>query len=229
MIRTTALAALMAAACSSPPPPQPIDNPPPDQPVDPEVAPQPDTGETVLEPSIVCTAMACAAEKPCCNSCGFQNWIGPSGGAVRSAGEPLPQCEVDGCGRCPFVIYARGERQGDEFVVNSWRRGKPVAQKEAEYTMDDLDAVLKTSGCAAESDCAMVGIGKRLCGGPDRYLVYCKTSTDVAKMEPIVNAINEEAARAAEEQSKQGLSGICAVANPPTISLENGECVGKPQ
>lgn len=214
MIRTAALA-LLVAACGPPrTPAEPLPGPGPEPGPQPQ---QPAGDEEVLTANSVCTAMACADDNPCCNSCNFQYWMLAGGARARSTGEPLPQCQVDGCGRCGFFVMARGQLQGDELVVSSWRRGSG----------DDLQAALVTTGCSDVSQCDKVAVGEKLCGGPASYLVYCKTSTDPARMQRLLDAVNTVSARALDEQRAQGLSGTCEVTPEPTLALENGACVAK--
>ena len=93
-------------------------------------------------------------------------------------------------------------------------------------TLADVEAVMNASGCADVADCAAKEFGARLCGGPAQYLVYCTTSTDAAKFEAAWKEANDEAIAATKKQADSGLSGICTVVGKPTLTLENGTCIG---
>ena len=85
------------------------------------------TESMALLPAARCTMMACGSSNPCCNTCGFMGWSaqGSTGAlnAVPSEGvDPLPACEVDGCGRCPWLLLVDGEEEAGTFVVTSWKR-----------------------------------------------------------------------------------------------------------
>jgi hypothetical protein len=215
VIRVAAFALLLAACGPPSHGPQPLPQPEP-QP-QPQPQPEPAGDEEVLTANSVCTAMACGDDNPCCNSCGFQYWMLAGGARARSTGEPLPQCEVDGCGRCSFFVMARGNLEGEEFTVSSWREG----------SAKDLEAALVATGCSDVSQCDKVAVGQKLCGGPASYLVYCKESTDETKMRRVLDAVNAAAARAVDEQRAQGMAGTCEVTPEPTIALENGACVAE--
>lgn len=86
-----------------------------------------ETSSVALMPSARCTMMACASANPCCNTCGFMGWTtqGSTGTLSAVVGEgvdPLPECEVDGCGRCSWVLLVEGEEKGGSFVVTSWEK-----------------------------------------------------------------------------------------------------------
>ena len=78
-------------------------------------------------PLVACTEMACAPGD-CCNSCEAE-WhpSGAPGGALRfvEGVEPLPTCEVDGCGElgagCDRLLVTV-TRDGDELLVHQWVR-----------------------------------------------------------------------------------------------------------
>ncbi len=85
------------------------------------------TDAVALMPSARCTMMACGSANPCCNNCGFMGWTahGSTGTLSAVAGEgvePLPEGEVDGCGRCPWQLLVDGEEKDGKFVVTSWKR-----------------------------------------------------------------------------------------------------------
>jgi len=85
------------------------------------------TEATALRPMGRCTMMACGSANPCCNSCAFMGWSAPGstgtiGATAAKQADPLPDCELDGCGRCPWLLLVGGEEEAGTFVVRSWER-----------------------------------------------------------------------------------------------------------
>src|SRR3954464_13804418 len=80
-------------------------------------------------------------------------------------------------------------------------------------------ALVKTTGCTQVSQCQVLEVGSRPCGGPSEYLVYCSKSTDVAKLKKKAKAATdaEKATNATE-----GLMGTCEALSPPKVKLEKG-------
>jgi hypothetical protein len=82
----------------------------------------------------------------------------------------------------------------------------------------------KTDGCSVTSDCATGAIGRKACGGPRDFLVYCRKTTDVnalnAKLDEIVKA---ETAY----NTKYDLMSTCEMRAPPLVEASGGSCRAK--
>jgi len=106
------LLAAGAARCAGPARPPPVAAP---------VAPEPSTHLEMIGP---CTEEVCPRTKPCCHSCSAGLWVQSEAPhrAGRAAAGQLPDCQVDGCGRCPFHLEAAGRVEGDTFVVTRWTK-----------------------------------------------------------------------------------------------------------
>jgi len=187
------------------------------------MGPQIGGGELPLEPSTVCTAMACRRDDPCCNSCAFEGWKTYLGAKARSATKPLPVCKLDKCGRCPYRLWIRGRPKGDTYVVEDWVKQDPISTP----SLEQVESALNTGGCGKASDCGLVALGHRLCGGPGTYRVYCKPSTDMNVIGPIIREYNQDSAAKTKALADQGIAGACVMARKPTISLVDGQCVGQ--
>jgi hypothetical protein len=85
-------------------------------------------------------------------------------------------------------------------------------------------AVVKTTGCTQVSQCQVMPVGSRPCGGPSEFLVYCAKSTDEKKLKAKVKAATdaEKALNATD-----GLMGTCQVLSSPTVKLVKGACVAE--
>lgn len=76
-----------------------------------------------------CTKERCFPEDPCCHSCTHVSWtvVGSNSSLearIEPGVEPLPICELDGCGECPYELEAEGEEQDGVFRVTAWSRAE---------------------------------------------------------------------------------------------------------
>jgi hypothetical protein len=89
----------------------------------------------------------------------------------------------------------------------------------------DVNALVKTQGCATVGTCRSAPVGWRGCGGPRAYVVYCAATTDTmalfAKLEELKQA------EMAYNQ-KSGLMSTCEMRLAPTVSLQGGRCKESP-
>lgn len=70
-------------------------------------------------------------------------------------------------------------------------------------------------------NCASIRLGVKACGGPKRYLVYSKSSTDIDKLKKLVKRYN----RCDQERNvRLGLISTCEYRLKPRLRLQRGEC-----
>lgn len=97
---------------------------------------------------------------------------------------------------------------------------------------DDMEALgmeirrmIKTPKADTPEQCKIVGMGRKPCGGPERYLLYSEktmSSDDVALFLEKLNRYNELARRFNE---KSGRISDCSIKVKPTTVVRNGFCV----
>ncbi len=75
--------------------------------------------------------------------------------------------------------------------------------------------------CAVDTDCKLVGLGARPCGGPDEYRVYSNVNGVEGKLLAMVEKYN---AMAKKDNESSGRLGICVVAPKPLFSCVNNLC-----
>ena len=82
----------------------------------------------------------------------------------------------------------------------------------------------KTDGCSVSSDCAAAAIGRKACGGPRDFLVYCRKTTDV----PALNAKLDEIVKAETAyNTRYDLMSTCEMRVPPVVEASGGACRAK--
>jgi hypothetical protein len=101
---------------------------------------------------------------------------------------------------------------------------------ETDDLKDQLDAqnasaraLAHPEGCATASACAAAPLGAKACGGPREYVIYCRTTTDEAKLLAAL-----EAARQAEQRYNElthAVSDCSLLLAPETFAIQEGKCV----
>lgn len=91
-----------------------------------------------------------------------------------------------------------------------------------EETLANLMAEIKTENCQQESDCAIVGVGAKPCGGPDSYAVYSIKSSDVKKVTQLAGIYQQQMEKYYQDNA---IMGICMVTPKPDIACNNNQCV----
>ncbi len=82
-------------------------------------------------------------------------------------------------------------------------------------------ALSKPAGCTEATQCKVMPLGSKPCGGPSEFLVYCASGTDEKALDAKAKQASEaEKAKNAKEQTM----GICTVLAAPKVKLENGQC-----
>jgi hypothetical protein len=85
-----------------------------------------------------------------------------------------------------------------------------------------IQEAANTEGCTSSSDCGLLPIGNKPCGGPEAYLAYSKTNSDVAKLEQLGKEYSEK--RRQYNKDNQ-VMGTCVVTPKPGVSCVRNQCV----
>ncbi len=85
-----------------------------------------------------------------------------------------------------------------------------------------IDSAIAGAEASVLSQCALVAVGVRPCGGPRTYLAYSEAETDSAALAALV-AVYDRMDR--ERNEADGLVSTCELMQPPALALENGRCV----
>ncbi|GAA4357975.1 hypothetical protein [Kangiella marina] len=97
-------------------------------------------------------------------------------------------------------------------------------------THEDLYSQIKQvasiEGCTTHSDCALLPIGHKPCGGPEAYMPYSKTNSDVDRLESLGQAYSEQ--RRQYNQDNQ-IMGTCVVTPKPKVSCIRNQCMASEQ
>lgn len=81
-------------------------------------------------------------------------------------------------------------------------------------------------GCTSSADCGLLPIGSKPCGGPEAYMPYSKTNSDVAALEKMGKRYEEMR----EQYNKDNqMMGTCQVTPKPNVSCVRNQCVASKQ
>lgn len=129
-----------------------------------------------------------------------------------------PQTRGDGRATNP-PIHRTNPR--DEDVMNP---GGSTGDDRSSALLAEVQRLAKSGGCAREGDCQTLPVGRKACGGPRTYVVFCATSTDVAALKRKIAELDalDQAAAA------RGAVSDCMLALRPTPVLEGGVCRAAP-
>lgn len=85
-------------------------------------------------------------------------------------------------------------------------------------------ALAKVDGCTSSGDCAAGAIGRKACGSPRDFLVYCTKSTDTAALRAKLDEIVK--AETAYNQ-KYNVISTCEMRVAPEVEASGGSCHAK--
>ena len=81
--------------------------------------------------------------------------------------------------------------------------------------LEQVRSIIGAARCSADSQCRVLGIGTRPCGGPESHLAWSTVRTDARALEAAARAYAEERQRWHE---KSGLMSTCDVRPAPGVA-----------
>jgi len=85
--------------------------------------------------------------------------------------------------------------------------------------MTQINELAKTTGCASASDCQTLPVGRKACGGPRTYVVFCSKSTNVAQLKAKIAELDRLDLAAAKNTVSD-----CMMVMQPRVTLSGGAC-----
>lgn len=137
-----------------------------------------------------------------------------------AAARPAPargtegQRRTDGSRRNP-PIHRTTPR--DDDVLNP-RAGGSTAASQGDL-MTQVRALARTGGCATAGDCRALPAGRKACGGPRAYVVYCPASTDEGALRAKIGELDR-----ADMEANRGAVSDCMLVTEPGITVSGGQC-----
>ena len=89
----------------------------------------------------------------------------------------------------------------------------------------DLESLIGTAPCSADSQCRTVPVGAKACGGPSAYLAW---STLNANADQVAALAAQQSRASRVEAEAGGLRSNCAITADPGTACVAGRCQLKP-
>ena len=85
--------------------------------------------------------------------------------------------------------------------------------------MTQINELARTTGCASATDCQTLPVGRKACGGPRTYVVFCSKSTNVTQLKAKIAELDRLDLAAAKNTVSD-----CMMVMPPRVTLSGGAC-----
>jgi len=88
-------------------------------------------------------------------------------------------------------------------------------------TLAQIQALIGKAGCTSDSECQVLPVGAKACGGPASYLAYSRAQTNGAEVQALAERYH------AEQQASNARSGMvsnCQVVPTPTAACRANTC-----
>lgn len=102
---------------------------------------------------------------------------------------------------------------------------KPAASSTSPGAGADLLAQIQAkigkAGCSADSQCQVVPIGAKACGGAASYLAWSTAQTNGAELQALADRYRDEQQN---NNKRSGMISDCRVVAPPAVACRAGTC-----
>ncbi|RUO65953.1 hypothetical protein SAMN06297229_0578 [Pseudidiomarina planktonica] len=112
--------------------------------------------------------------------------------------------------------------QGTEMTGADDQQEQQVTEQELAEKRQQIRDIIRPPRASDITQCKLVGLGSRPCGGPERYVIYSTETTDETKLLPAVEEYNRMHKILNEQQ---GQISICEMLPEPNIALNSGMCM----
>ncbi|MEX1221527.1 MAG: hypothetical protein WEA82_05385 [Idiomarina sp.] len=112
--------------------------------------------------------------------------------------------------------------QDTEMTGIDAQQEQQVTEQELAEKREQIRDIIRPPRASDITQCKLVGLGSRPCGGPERYVIYSTATTDEDKLLPAVEEYNRMHKILNEQQ---GQVSICEMLPEPNIALNSGMCM----
>lgn len=110
----------------------------------------------------------------------------------------------------------------DESAENLQEKNVAVAEESRENLMDEMLGLVGDANADTLSQCKILAVGQRPCGGPEGYIAYSTLDTNVSALIRLTSRYNRLSVTRVEEE---GMYSTCEIVPEPPVHLSNGKCV----
>lgn len=94
-------------------------------------------------------------------------------------------------------------------------------EPESQRLSRELQALIGTAACTADSQCSSLAVGAKACGGPAGYLAWSSVGTDAARVKDLAARLTAAQQR---EIAASGLRSNCMFVADPGAVCQAGRC-----
>lgn len=116
-------------------------------------------------------------------------------------------------------------KQGQPKLIGA-SSAKDSVVKESSEVYHQMIELANNTYCESSSDCGVVAVGQRACGGPSKYMVYSKHIGEESQAQ-LVSLSQRSKELAMQVNLKQQMMGICQVLPAVTAICVDNQCVGQ--
>ena len=98
---------------------------------------------------------------------------------------------------------------------------KPAPVAAGADTLGQIRSLIGAAECSSDSQCQILPVGARACGGPASYLAWSSAKTDAAQLQAL--AERHKAEQQADNMATGRISTCIAIA-PPEVACRAGAC-----
>jgi len=98
---------------------------------------------------------------------------------------------------------------------------KPAPVAAGSDTLGQIRSLIGAAECSSDSQCQVLPVGARACGGPASYLAWSSAKTDAAQLQTLAER------HKAEQQANNLATGrisTCIAIAPPAVACRAGTC-----
>lgn len=111
--------------------------------------------------------------------------------------------------------------QQKDLVVNQLDGSLAQLQVDTKQLHQRLQRLTADKSCQQSTQCKVLPVGHRPCGGPEQYMVYSSKSTD----EKLLAITNDRYKKLKQEQQQRlGLRSTCQIVPEPVAACQQQQC-----
>lgn len=111
--------------------------------------------------------------------------------------------------------------QQKDLMVNQLDGSLAQLQVDTKQLHQRLQRLTADKSCQQSTQCKVLAVGHRPCGGPEQYMVYSSKSTD----EKLLAITNDRYKKLKQEQQQRlGLRSTCQIVPEPVAACQQQQC-----
>lgn len=98
----------------------------------------------------------------------------------------------------------------------------PISRETIQSTRQQLNTLITDTQCDNSTQCQVLAVGSRACGGPSSYIVYSNKTADSDQVEQLATKITEQESKF---NAQNDMMSICQHLSAPSTQCTENKCV----